>query len=93
MAFSARDVAYLYPHIVLPPKLPQEDDSDAAHEQRLLEMVVQALEYLGTNVDESYTNTVTSAIAMIKNLRDNRDDYGCVSEVQLETLLSSLTTD
>lgn len=93
MAFLAQEVAYLYPHIVLPPKLPQEDDSNAAHEQSLLKMVIQALEYLMTNVDESYTNTVASAIAMIKNLRDNRDAYGCVGEVQLATLLSSLTAD
>lgn len=56
-------------------------------------MVVQALEYLVAIVDGSYTDTVTSAIAMIKNLRDNRDSYGDVSEVQLETLLSSLTAD
>jgi hypothetical protein len=93
MAFSASEVAYLYPHIVLPPKLPQQDDSDAAHERSLLEMVIQALEYLMAIADESYTDTVTSAIAMIKNLRDNRDGYGDVSEVQLETLLSSLTAD
>ncbi|KAF9730176.1 hypothetical protein PMIN04_012727 [Paraphaeosphaeria minitans] len=56
-------------------------------------MVIQALQYMLNIVDESYAGTVTSAIAMIKNLRDNRDDYGDVSEVQLETLLSSLSDE
>jgi hypothetical protein len=93
MAPSSKTIAYLYHHVVLPPKLPQKDDSDAAHERSLLEMVIQALEYMLDIVDESYASTVASAIAMIKNLRQNRDGYGNVSEVQLESLLSSLTTD
>jgi hypothetical protein len=93
MARSAQEAAYLYHHVVLPPELPQKDDSDAVYERCLLDMVIQALEYLVAIVYEGHTNTVTSAIAMIKNLRDNRDGYGDVSEVQLETLLSSLTAD
>lgn len=93
MARSAQEAAYLYHHVVLPPELPQKDESNAAYERCLLDMVIQALKYLVAIVDESHTDTVTSAIAMIKNLRDNRDGYGDVSEVQLETLLSSLTAD
>jgi hypothetical protein len=93
MDASARATEYLYHHVVLPPKLPQKDDNDAAHERSLFEMVIQALEYLLVIVDESYIDTVASAIAMIKNLRDNRDGYGDVSQVQLEILLSSLTAD
>ncbi|CAO2648219.1 Nn.00g074860.m01.CDS01 [Neocucurbitaria sp. VM-36] len=91
MAPSAGATDYLYHHVVLPPKLPQKDDRDAAHERCLFEMVIQALEYLMGIVDESYIATMTSAVAMIKNLRDNRDDHGDVSEVQLETLLSNLS--
>jgi hypothetical protein len=91
MASSPKATAYLYHHVVLPPKLPQKDDSDAVHERFLFEMVIQALEYLMNIVDESCAGTVTSAIAMIKNLRDSRDGHGDVSEVQLETLLSDLT--
>lgn len=41
-------------------------------------------------VDESYIDTASSAIAMIANLRDNRDIDGNVSEVQLERLLANL---
>jgi hypothetical protein len=93
MARSAQEAAYLYHHVVLPPELPQKDDSDAAYEGCLLDMVIQALEYLVAIVDESHTDTVTSAIGMIKNLRDNRDGYGDLNEVQLETLLSSLTAN
>jgi hypothetical protein len=88
---SAGATTYLYHHVVLPPELPQRDDSSAAHERSLFEMVIQALEYLMIIVDESCIDIVTSAMAMIKNLRDNRDFHGNVSEVQLETLLSDLT--
>jgi hypothetical protein len=91
MALSVGATAYLYHHIVLPPKLPQKDDSTAAHERSLFHMVIQALEYLISIVDESCIDTVTNAIAMIKNLRDNRDIHGNVSEVQLEALLSGIT--
>jgi hypothetical protein len=90
MTMSAEAVTYLYHHVVLPPELPQRDDNNAAHERSLFEMVIQALKYLMTIVDKSYINTVTSAMAMIENLRDNRDVHGNVSEVQLETLLSDL---
>jgi hypothetical protein len=83
--------AYLYHHVVLPPKLPQKDDSDAAHERSLLEMVIQALKYLMHMVEENNIDTVNSALVMIKNLRNNRDVHGNVSEVQLQTLLSDLT--
>jgi hypothetical protein len=44
-------------------------------------MVIQALKYLVAIVDKSYTNTVTSAIAIIKNLHNNWDGYSDVSEV------------
>lgn len=90
MAPSAWATTYLYHHVVLPPKLPQRDDSDAAHERSMLETVIQALEDLMVIVEESYIETVDSAIAMIKNLRDNRDIHGNVSEVQLESLLANL---
>jgi hypothetical protein len=71
MAPSSSATAYLYHHVVLPPKIPQKDDSDAAHEQSLFEMVIQALEYLMDIMNKSYAVTVTSAIAMTRDLRDN----------------------
>jgi hypothetical protein len=91
MTPSAGATAFLYHHIVLPPKPPQEDDNDATHERSLFEMVIQALQYLRAIADDSYADAVTSAIVMIENLRDSRDVYGNVNEVQLETLLSALT--
>jgi hypothetical protein len=90
MALSAEATTYLYHHLVLPPKLPQKDDSDPAHERSLFDMVISGLEYLMVIVDKSYVDTVTCAMSMIKNLRDSRDIYGDVSEVQLEHMLSKL---
>lgn len=91
MALSIGSIVYLYHHVVLPPELPQRDDSDAAHERSLFTMVIQALEYMTDIVEESNIHTVTSAIAMMENLRNSRDTHGNVSEVQLAILLRDLT--
>jgi hypothetical protein len=91
MLLSAGAAAYVFHHVVLPPKLPQADDYSAAHEQALLEIVVQALESLKKHVKSEYVGTVNAAIATVKNLRTSRDSYGNVSEVQLQALLAKLT--
>lgn len=88
---SVEATLYLYHHVILPPNLPQQDDHSASHERSLLEIVIQALEYLMTIANESHLGTVTSAVAMIKNLRRNRDIHGDVTETQLQTLLADLT--
>lgn len=93
MAWSAKTTAYIYHHVVLPPKRPQQDDSHTRHEQSLFDMVIRALEELRKVVLENDCDKVASAIAMVQNLRDHRDGHGDVSEVQLETLLSALTVD
>jgi hypothetical protein len=81
MPISAGATEYLYHHAVLPPKLPQKDDRETAHERSLFDLVIQALEYLGLIVEESYIDIVQSAVVMVKNLRNIRDVHGNVSEV------------
>lgn len=93
MPFTPSQTAYLYHHVVLPPKLPQENDMDAAQDRSLLELVFQALEYLLDHVDELHVNTVISAIGAVKNLLDSRDIHGNISEVQVEALLHHLTNN
>ncbi|KAF1841017.1 uncharacterized protein K460DRAFT_347564 [Cucurbitaria berberidis CBS 394.84] len=82
---------YLYHHIVLPPKLPQENDHVNSHERHLFSVVIQVLKDLRDNVRNEHIEAVTSAIATIENLRDGRDHYGDVSEAQLLALLTKLT--
>jgi hypothetical protein len=90
MAPSAGATAYIFRHLVLPPKLPQEDDHDAAHEQALFEVVIQAHENLKCFVNNEHVGPVVAAIATVENLYSSQDSYGNVSELQLETLLSKL---
>ena len=97
MAPSSRDhpsvgaISYLINHVVLPPKLPQEDDHDAKHEQHIFHFMIGALQDLHNVVKVDYTEVVKKAITTVENLRDGRDDRGDVSEVQLEALLTKLT--
>ncbi|KAF2856141.1 hypothetical protein T440DRAFT_531312 [Plenodomus tracheiphilus IPT5] len=88
MAPSAGAIAYIYHHVVLPPKLPQEDDHDPAHERELIELVKHALLDLKNNVVAKQQATVQSAIATIENLLHGRDVFGHISAVALESLLS-----
>jgi hypothetical protein len=90
MAPSAGATAYIFRHLVLPPKLPQEDDHNDAHELALFELVVQALETLKRYVNSRHVRPVMAAIATVENLYTSRDNYGNVSELQLEILLSRL---
>lgn len=88
---SAEAVSYMIHHVVLPPELPQEDDRNPGHERNLLEQAVLALQDLQSITKGEYANTVTSAIATIKNLRDCRNDRGDASEAQIERFLTKLT--
>lgn len=87
---AAAATAYITHHVVLPPQLPQSDDYDAAHERALIEMTIHALEDMKSNVNSEHITTVEFVIATVKNLRDSRDAYGNVSEVQLGGLLAKL---
>ena len=46
---SPNAIAYLIHHLVLPPKLPQGDDSDPHYERILLRTTIQALQEFQTH--------------------------------------------
>ena len=82
---------YLTHHVVLPPKLPQEDDFDAHYDRCLLDTTICALQALQESVkDCNAKSVVSSGITSIKNLRDSRDIYGNVSEHQLLEVFQKL---
>ncbi|KAF3043485.1 hypothetical protein E8E12_009526 [Didymella heteroderae] len=83
-------IAYLIHHVVLPRKLPQVNDYNAAHEQLLLQTTLQALHDLKDVVRGEHLGDVSSAIAGIDMSMRSRDNEGNVSEVQLHDLLSEL---
>jgi hypothetical protein len=84
---------YLINHIVLPPKLPHEDDSNISHEQALLDAVTCALQDLRncTN-DAKAKEDITTAINAVSYLDRSRDSNGHVSELQLRKLLQNLVS-
>jgi hypothetical protein len=97
LPMTARAAAYLVHHVVLPPKLPQQNDYDASHEHCLIDVVICALQDLRDDMEgQDLKDLVTSAITAIMNLDDSRDKNGDVSELQLQTSLRKLahsTTD
>ena len=88
---SAMATAYAIHHVVLPPKLPQQDDRKTEHEVVLLENVIQALESLRDHVKDEHVGSIAAAIATVKNLRTCRDHHGNNSEVQLREVLTKVT--
>jgi hypothetical protein len=97
LPMTASAAAYLVHHVVLPPKLPQEDDYNASHEHCLIDVVICALQDVRDDVKgQDLRDLVTSAITAIMNLDDSRDKNGDVSELQVLTTLGKLahaTTD
>lgn len=87
---------YFINHVVLPPNLPSVDDTTAAHEQALLEIVLQALREVQSTL--STTEPVVAQefdvpIQAIENLSHLRNDQGMVDEDKLAKLLYALATD
>lgn len=66
---SAMATSYAIHHVVLPPKLPQQDDRNTEHELALLEIVIRALESLRYHVKHEHVGSITAAIAAVENLR------------------------
>ncbi|KAI4686606.1 uncharacterized protein J4E84_005887 [Alternaria hordeiaustralica] len=88
---SAAATAYAVNHVVLPPKLPQKDDRNVAHEVALFEIATHALESLKLHVDIEHVGSVIAAKATVDNLRATRDQNGNTSQLQLQTLLAQAT--
>jgi hypothetical protein len=93
MAPLADITAYLYHHVVLPPKLPQEDDRSPENDVALFETVTQALKALKIHVKSEHVGPVSAAIATVENLRRSRDGYGYTNELELQTLLTKIASD
>lgn len=84
---------YLINHIVLPPKLPHEDDSNISHEQALLDAVTCALQDLRNCTNDAKANDdITAAISAVSYLSRSRDSNGHVSELQIRKLLQNLVS-
>lgn len=89
---SADEVEYLVHHVVLPPKLPQTDDYNSSHERCFLDSMLCALRGLEDSSKDCEARAIISTgIACMENLRNNRDDDGNVTEHHLREVFRHLT--
>ena len=81
---------FVHYHVVLPPKLPQGDDTNPEHELALLRFVLSSLDLfqavLGQEVVHAISNMFRNGIAV-------RDDAGTINENQLVAALQALATE
>jgi hypothetical protein len=92
MALSSGDVAYISHHVVLPPRLPQADDANPAHEQITLDTAAISLRRLKDTSHAEHGSLLESASKTISNLIRCRDDRGNVDEAELEDLLKEFVS-
>ncbi|KAF2835465.1 hypothetical protein M501DRAFT_998922 [Patellaria atrata CBS 101060] len=84
---STEAIMYLTHHIFLPPRLPQEDDSDLEYESIMLNVTLDALRKFKTHVVDENDGAIDLVIAMISSLMTIRASVG---ERELESALREL---
>ena len=83
---------FVFHHVVLPPKIPQGDDSNPVHELALLRFVLDSLEQFQAVSGSSEQDIVHNVANTIRNGIAVRDDAGTINEDQLMTVLKSLVS-
>ncbi|KAF2638121.1 hypothetical protein P280DRAFT_91529 [Massarina eburnea CBS 473.64] len=93
-SMNKETLEYLIHHVVLPPKLPQEDDLDASCERALLNTTTRSLhqfrDILSPDNPEA-AEEVTSMLSTIDNLSRSRNDDGDVTQAQLVLLFRKMS--
>lgn len=84
---------YMFHHVFLPPKLPQEDDYNPEYELALLDSVIQALERFRTCVPVKQDGVFASVIEMVCRLKSQAGFHGDVNEGKLLQNLQKLSHD
>lgn len=84
---------YMFHHVFLPPKLPQEDDFDPEHDLALLDSVIHALERFKTYEREQQNRIFAFAIEMLSRLKSQAGIHGDVNEGKLLQNLQKLSLD
>ncbi|KAJ4354619.1 uncharacterized protein N0V89_006356 [Didymosphaeria variabile] len=86
-------IEYCLRHMVLPPKLPQEDDVTTASEQSLLQVTVAALQDLRNTLSTTepvHAQKFDPVITIVENLLHSRNDEGYIAETELIKSLHKL---
>ncbi|KAL3474851.1 hypothetical protein BJX99DRAFT_271463 [Aspergillus californicus] len=83
---------YLFNHVFLPPRLPQESDYNAEHDLTLLDTVIHSLHGFRSSLSDEQGNTLVSVIAAISRLRKSHGVNGGADEAKLKELMRGLDT-
>lgn len=90
---SASAYEYMYNHVVLPPKLPQEDDFDADHEKELLRCVLDSLARFHAVVGDGDTLQVLFSVShMLKSTMAVLDSLGEINSEALVAVLQKISS-
>ncbi|KAH9865705.1 hypothetical protein J1614_009292 [Plenodomus biglobosus] len=93
MPVSHEAVAYMIHHVVLPPRLPNEDDSNPDHEHALVGLVLDSLTDLSESCGDADVEVVVSAIDAIKTfVRCRNKTNGHVEQSPLKWSLAELAS-
>jgi hypothetical protein len=87
MAATVESIKYIYHHVFLPPKLPQEDDQNDGNEAELLRLTIEALQQFQRTLTSSHRNYrhVQTAVDMLRAMSSAHDPD--VNESALRTFL------
>jgi hypothetical protein len=83
---------YIIHHVFLPPKLPQEDDSDTANDFALTNQVLATLRALNAIQGHASSETapLVTSIAMIENMINSRATNGRLLEEVVHAQMGSM---
>ncbi|KAJ9492030.1 hypothetical protein VN97_g1201 [Penicillium thymicola] len=90
---TPQDILYLFHHIFLPPKLPQEEDYHAEREILLIDVVLDALHSFKVFLLEADAEVIDLATTMIARLRQIHGLNGEVDELELKKVLGRLEVE
>ena len=81
---------YIINHVILPPKLPQKDDSDATKDSSLVEELLVALKSFQAHIPEQQRLEWIPCIKMVRNMLQIGDHFGGLVAEEVETTLRDM---
>lgn len=92
MATTSDELLYIFDHLFLPSKLPQQNDYDAQHEKFLLSTTIDGLIAWRNCTEPARDGRADAAITTIRNMQQAYSaDDGSLNEVDVLNLLTQLT--
>ena len=92
LQISCEGLQFIINHVFLPPKLPQEDDSDDQHERSLLNLVCQTLSTFQAKVGPEHRGIVQDVQESMAQLARLLDSNQALDQGLLQTAIHELVT-